>query len=74
MEVPEINMNITIDSVKYGSRTFGSLKSKIDYKSQNINLDISFIDSLFNPTSPALIITGYVPFDLFPDTSVDDLY
>jgi hypothetical protein len=72
MKVPEINMDMTVDSVKYGSRTFGTLKSKIDYKNQNINLDIAFIDSLFNPTSPALIITGYVPFDLFPNTSVDD--
>lgn len=72
MDAPVINMDMSVDSVKYGGRTFGTLKSKVNYKNKNIDLDVAFVDSLLNPTSPALTINGYVPFDLFPDESVDD--
>ena len=72
MVEPVINMDMSVDSVKYGGRTFGVLKSKVNYKNKNLDLDIAFVDSLLNPTSPALKITGYVPVDLSIEASSDN--
>ena len=64
MKEPVINMNMSVDSVKYGGRTFGVLKSKANYKNKNLDINVAFLDSLLNPTSPALSITGNIPVDL----------
>ena len=73
MVEPVIGMNMSIDSVKYGGRTFGVLKSKANYKNKNLDLDVAFIDSLLNPTSPALSLTGYIPIDLSIEPSEDNV-
>ena len=70
---PVINMAMTVDSVKYGGRSFGVLKSKANYKNKNLDLDIAFLDSLLNPTSPALAITGYIPIDLSMESSDENV-
>ncbi len=73
MVEPVINMDMSVDSVKYGGRFFGVLKSKANYKNKNLDLNIAFLDSLLNPTSPALAITGNIPIDLSMESSGDQV-
>lgn len=73
MKEPVINMNMSVDSVKYGGRTFGVLKSKANYKNKNLDINVAFLDSLLNPTSPALSITGNIPVDLSMESTGEEV-
>jgi hypothetical protein len=70
---PKIIFDMSVDSVSYMDKNFGSLTSSLSYFNKNLDIDIKFTDSLFNPTQPALVLTGNYPVDLsFGSSSVDN--
>lgn len=61
---PVMDLSLNIDSVTFKNKNFGNLIGKLDYKSQDLKVDIRFIDSTINKSQPALLISGNIPVDL----------
>lgn len=61
---PLMNVRINIDSISFKEREFGHITSTLDYRNENLNIELSFIDSLINPTKPALHLSGSIPLNL----------
>jgi len=61
---PIINADLLIDSITYGNKTFGELKSIFKYNNKNLDINLAFLDSTLNKNDTALTIRGDVPIDL----------
>ena len=72
---PKFSINASAKNIIYGESNFGSLLSTFDYDNNKLNIDVRAIDSTENYTSPAMLITGYIPISLTPvkdSTDVSD--
>ena len=63
---PKFNINASAKNIIYGESNFGSLLSNFNYDNNKLNIDVRVIDSTENYTSPAMLITGYIPISLTP--------
>ncbi len=63
-ENPTIDFKMSVDSITYKKKNFGSLISNLTYNEKNLNVDIRFLDTLANKNKPALYITGNLPINL----------
>ena len=63
---PKFTINASAKNIIYGESNFGSLLSLFDYDNNKLNIDVRIIDSTENYTSPAMLITGYIPIALTP--------
>ena len=68
---PIIDVNINVDSVTFKGTNFGLLKGNLNYRNQNLETNIKFInpnliekDSQTKSDSVALLIKGNMPVDL----------
>ena len=61
---PTMDIKLQIDSISYKKKNLGSLTSNLNYKNENLKVDVRFIDSLVNLNKPALFIAGDVPINL----------
>lgn len=61
---PLMTVRLNADRVTYKNKKFGSLVAGLDYKNEQLNTDIRFIDSLRNYQNPKLKITGEIPVNL----------
>jgi len=72
---PKFSINASAKNIIYGESNFGSLLSTFDYDNNKLNIDVRAIDSTENYTSPAMLITGYIPISLTPvkdSTNISD--
>jgi hypothetical protein len=58
---PLINMNLTADSVRIRGRNIGTMITTVDYYNSELNIDINFLDTLYNMNIPKLKIEGSLP-------------
>ncbi|MBZ0200945.1 MAG: translocation/assembly module TamB, partial [Ignavibacteriaceae bacterium] len=63
-ENPSMDFKMSIDSITYKKKNFGSLFSNLNYSNENLNVDINFRDTLAIKSKPALNITGVLPINL----------
>lgn len=61
---PEMQFNVSLDSVGYSNVNFGSFTGDINYKDKNITIDASFVDTSGNSEKPKLTVSGNIPIDL----------
>jgi hypothetical protein len=63
-ESPVMNIKFNADNIYYKDKNFGSLIARLNYKDENLNADIRFVDSIRNLRNPKLKITGDIPISL----------
>jgi hypothetical protein len=68
---PKFSINASAENITYAEGNFGSLISVFDYKNNRLNTDIRLINSSKNFSSPAMLITGFLPLAL--TTSKDSI-
>lgn len=61
---PAIDFKMQIDSITYKKKNIGLLISSLNYKNENLKVDVRFVDSLLNQNKPDLLIAGNVPINL----------
>ncbi len=68
---PHIDVDLNVDSISFKGTNFGMLKGKLNYKNQNLETNIKFINpnlveklSQTKNDSLALLIKGNIPVDL----------
>jgi hypothetical protein len=61
---PKFSINASAENITYAESNFGSLISVFDYENNRLNTDIRLIDSSKNYSSPAMLITGFLPLAL----------
>lgn len=63
-ESPVMDFKLDADGVTFKNKNFGSLIAVMNYRNEELNADIRFVDSLRNQKNPKLKITGKVPINL----------
>ncbi len=61
---PVIDLALDVDSVSFKNKNFGNLKTQLNYKNENLAIDLKFIDSLITASKPALTLKGNAPINL----------
>ncbi|RKY99253.1 MAG: hypothetical protein DRQ13_02645, partial [Ignavibacteriae bacterium] len=62
--LPELNLDLNIDSLTYKEQSHGLLTSSISYANQQLTADIKLVKGVLQNDKPKLIITGKIPIDL----------
>jgi hypothetical protein len=63
-ESPVISAVLLIDSIAFGNKRFGKLKSIFNYNDKNFVINLAFLDSALNNNDTALTLKGNIPVDL----------
>jgi hypothetical protein len=61
---PKFSITSSARKIKYGDSDFGSLFSILDYSDNELNTNVTFLDSTENKDNPAMLVTGYIPLFL----------
>lgn len=61
---PIIEAKITADSLRYGSKLFGSVEGKFSYQDQLLNSTIAVHDSIESNSEKVLNVAGFIPVNL----------
>ena len=61
---PLLNLNLTVDDISIKKRKIGTLITSLIYDNSGLNVDLNFLDTLYNIKNPKLKIEGVLPIDL----------
>ncbi len=61
---PLLNMNLNVDDISIKKRKIGTLITSLIYDNSGLNVDLNFLDTLYNIKNPKLKIEGVLPIDL----------
>ncbi|MCH7774242.1 MAG: hypothetical protein IH784_07530, partial [Bacteroidetes bacterium] len=61
---PLLNMNLNVDDISIKKRKIGTLITSLNYDNSGLNVDLNFLDTLYNIKNPKLKIEGVLPIDL----------
>ncbi|RKY93270.1 MAG: hypothetical protein DRQ01_05135, partial [Ignavibacteriae bacterium] len=61
---PELNLDLSIDSLAYKNQPLGLLAGSIDYTNQRLTANIKLVNGVLKNDKPTLIFSGNIPIDL----------
>ncbi len=61
---PLLNLSLTVDDISIKKRKIGSLITSLNYDDSGLNVELNFLDTLYNIKNPKLKIEGVLPIDL----------
>ncbi|MCF8241162.1 MAG: hypothetical protein K9J16_07230 [Melioribacteraceae bacterium] len=64
LDKPEITADFSVNEVEYANVKLGTLSSTFNYFDENLDVNISFLDTTYNMDNPRLKIVGNIPINL----------
>lgn len=61
---PLLNLSLTVDDIRIKKRKIGALITSLNYDNSGLNVELNFLDTLYNIKNPKLKIEGVLPIDL----------
>ena len=73
LDKPVINSSLSLDSLNYKKKNFGSIKTAVDYQNKNLSALINFSELDSVTSTSGIKISGNIPIDLGLNTSEERL-